>query len=113
VRLTGLIVALLLMAIAVETRHAVAGRLRSRSDVPEALPHLRNALAVSWPYLAILLIAFGWLAWAAIHLTALTGFLNRFSALAHWLRRLVSNGRSELAYSARFRQAGPGRAKTS
>ena len=28
--------------------------------------------------------------------------LNRFSALSHWLRRLVSSGRSELAYSARF-----------
>src|SRR6185369_14013597 len=26
----------------------------------------------------------GWLAWAFIHLTFLTGFLNRFSALVHW-----------------------------
>jgi NADH dehydrogenase len=54
----------------------------------------------------------GWLAWAFVHLTFLTGFLNRSAALVHWLRRLVSAGRSELAYSARFRQARP-RAKTS
>ena len=53
----------------------------------------------------------GWLAWGFIHLTALTGFLNRFSALFHWLRRIVSKGRSELAYTARFNQARP-RTKT-
>jgi NADH dehydrogenase len=44
----------------------------------------------------------GWLAWGFVHLTFLTGFLNRFSALTHWVRRLLSSGRSELAYSARF-----------
>jgi NADH dehydrogenase len=55
----------------------------------------------------------GWLAWAFVHLTFLTGFLNRFSALTHWVRRLVSSGRSELAYSARFTHAPPRRARTS
>jgi NADH dehydrogenase len=44
----------------------------------------------------------GWLTWGFVHITFLTGFLNRFSAMAHWFRRLFSSGRSELAYSARF-----------
>jgi NADH dehydrogenase len=54
----------------------------------------------------------GWMAWGFVHLTFLTGFLNRFSALFHWLRRIVSKGRSELAYTARFNQPRP-RTKTS
>jgi len=45
----------------------------------------------------------GWLTWAFIHLTFLTGFANRVGALFHWLRTLVG-GRGELAYSARFRR---------
>ena len=28
----------------------------------------------------------GWLAWGFIHITFLTGFANRFSALLHWMR---------------------------
>jgi len=43
-----------------------------------------------------------WLAWAFIHLTFLTGFANRFSALLHWARTVLGRGRSQLAYSARF-----------
>jgi len=46
----------------------------------------------------------GWLAWACVHITFLTGFANRFSALLHWLRSLLGRGRGELAYSARFTQ---------
>ena len=44
----------------------------------------------------------GWLTWAFIHITFLTGFANRFSALLHWMRTLLGRGRSQLAYSARF-----------
>jgi NADH dehydrogenase len=46
----------------------------------------------------------GWLAWGFIHMTALTGFANRFSALFHWLRTALGRGRSQLAYSARFKR---------
>ena len=95
-------------------------RVAGRHDMPPFKYHDLGSAAAVGRYRAVVSMhgfraggVVGWLAWAAIHLTALTGFLNRFSALAHWLRRLVSNGRSELAYSARFRQAGPGRAKTS
>jgi NADH:ubiquinone reductase (H+-translocating) len=48
----------------------------------------------------------GWLTWACIHITFLTGFANRLSALLHWLRTLIG-GRGELAYSARFRRSSP------
>jgi len=44
----------------------------------------------------------GWLTWAFIHITFLTGFANRFSALLHWTRTFLGRGRSQLAYSARF-----------
>jgi len=44
----------------------------------------------------------GWLTWAFIHITFLTGFANRFSTLLHWLRTFLGRGRGELAYSARF-----------
>jgi NADH dehydrogenase len=44
----------------------------------------------------------GWLAWGLIHITFLTGFVNRLTALFHWMRTVIGRGRSELAYSARF-----------
>jgi NADH dehydrogenase len=44
----------------------------------------------------------GWLAWGLVHLTFLTGFANRFSAVSHWLRSALGSGRSQLSYSARF-----------
>ena len=44
----------------------------------------------------------GWLLWGTVHMTFLTGFANRFSALFHWMRTLLSRRRSELAYSSRF-----------
>jgi NADH dehydrogenase len=94
-------------------------RVAGRHDMPPFKYHDLGSAAAVGRYRAVVSIhgfraggVVGWLAWAAIHLTALTGFLNRFSALFHWLRRLVSNGRSELAYSARFTQAGSNRAKS-
>lgn len=37
----------------------------------------------------------GWLLWLVVHLTFLTGFKNRFAALAHWTISFVGRGRSE------------------
>ncbi len=39
----------------------------------------------------------GWLAWLVVHLTFLTGFKNRVSALLHWTVSFVGRGRAERA----------------
>jgi NADH dehydrogenase len=85
-------------------------RVAGRHDMPPFKYHDLGSAAAIGRFRAVVSIhgfraggVVGWLAWGFIHLTALTGFLNRFSALAHWLRRLVSSGRSELAYSSRFK----------
>jgi NADH dehydrogenase len=94
-------------------------RVAGRHDMPPFKYHDLGSAAAVGRYRAIVSVhgfraggIVGWLAWAFIHLTALTGFLNRFSALFHWLRRLVSSGRGELAYSSRFTHAPPSGSKT-
>ncbi len=37
----------------------------------------------------------GWLAWLVVHLTFLTGFKNRISALGHWTVSFIGRGRAE------------------
>ena len=37
----------------------------------------------------------GWALWLTVHLTFLTGFKNRVSALAHWTISFIGRGRSE------------------
>jgi NADH dehydrogenase len=95
-------------------------RVAGRHDMPPFKYHdLGSAAAVGRFRAVVSMHGFraggvvGWLAWGVVHLTFLTGFHNRFSTLARWLRRLVSNDRTELAYSARFAPARPGRARTS
>jgi NADH dehydrogenase len=39
----------------------------------------------------------GWLAWLVVHLTFLTGFKNRFTALVHWTISFLGRGRAERA----------------
>jgi NADH dehydrogenase len=46
----------------------------------------------------------GWLMWGMVHITFLTGFANRFTALFHWMRTLLGGRRSELAYSSTFKR---------
>ncbi len=43
----------------------------------------------------------GWLAWLVVHLTFLTGFKNRFSALVHWIVSFLGRSRAERAFTAR------------
>lgn len=62
VRLTALVVAVLLIAVVVEIRPAVARAIRARRDGPPGA--WRNWLAGAWHYIAILAIVFGWLAWS-------------------------------------------------
>ena len=42
----------------------------------------------------------GWLTWLVVHITFLTGFANRFSAMLHWARSFLGRSRGQLAYSA-------------
>ena len=42
----------------------------------------------------------GWVAWLVVHLTFLTGFKNRVSALAHWAVSFIGNTRSERTFTA-------------
>jgi NADH dehydrogenase len=49
----------------------------------------------------------GWLTWALVHLTFLTGFANRFSTMLHWARTFLGRSRSQIAFSARFAKTRP------
>jgi NADH:ubiquinone reductase (H+-translocating) len=57
----------------------------------------------------------GWLLWLVVHITFLTGFKNRFGALARWTVSFVGRGRYEraltgrwVARTARIKRPGPG-----
>ena len=50
----------------------------------------------------------GWLLWLVVHITFLTGFKNRFGALARWGVSFVGRGRYERALTGRW-VAGAGR----
>jgi NADH:quinone reductase (non-electrogenic) len=54
----------------------------------------------------------GWLLWLVVHITFLTGFKNRFGALARWTVSFIGRGRYERALTGRWvararRTAGP------
>ena len=50
----------------------------------------------------------GWLLWLVVHVTFLTGFKNRFGALARWTVSFVGRGRYERALTRAL--GGPDRA---
>ena len=43
----------------------------------------------------------GWLMWLFVHITFLTGFKNRFSALFHWAGTFLAGGRAERTITIR------------
>jgi NADH dehydrogenase len=51
----------------------------------------------------------GWLLWLVVHITFLTGFKNRFGALARWAVSFVGRGRYERALTGRWVARGGGR----
>ncbi len=57
----------------------------------------------------------GWLLWLVVHITFLTGFKNRFGALARWAVSFIGRGRYERALTGRWvaRAAGADRASGS
>jgi NADH dehydrogenase len=50
----------------------------------------------------------GWLLWLVVHVTFLTGFKNRFAALARWTISFVGRGRYERALTGRWVVGQPG-----
>ncbi len=44
----------------------------------------------------------GWLLWLVVHITFLTGFKNRFGALARWAVSFVGRGRYERALTGQW-----------
>ena len=86
-------------------------RLAGRHDMPPFKYRDLGSVATIGRFRAVLSVhglrlhgLAGWLAWGLIHITFLTGFVNRFAALFHWMRTLLARGRSQLAYSSRFRR---------
>jgi NADH dehydrogenase len=86
-------------------------RVAGRHDMPPFKYHDLGSAAAVGRFRAVVSMhgfrtggVIGWLGWGFIHMTALTGFANRFSALLHWLRSALGRGRSQLAYSARFKR---------
>jgi NADH dehydrogenase len=43
----------------------------------------------------------GWLMWLFVHITFLTGFKNRFSAMLHWVETFLAGGRAERTITLR------------
>ena len=64
VRLVGLIIAELLMVLVMRNRHAVASYLRG-GPAPTGPARWTSWLAGAWHYLALIVIAAGWILWAA------------------------------------------------
>src|SRR5262249_35385222 len=62
-RLLALIVAILAVLIVVDIRNVVSARIRA-DDADAAFARWRNWFAGTWHYLAILGIAFAWVAWS-------------------------------------------------
>ena len=48
----------------------------------------------------------GWLVWLVVHITFMTGFKNRFTALIHWFLSFVGTGRLERAIVVDLDQLG-------
>ena len=50
----------------------------------------------------------GWSLWLVVHLTFLTGFKNRFGALARWAVSFIGRGRYERTITGRWVARGSG-----
>jgi NADH dehydrogenase len=85
-------------------RHAartIVGRLDGRPDTPLRYRDLGSMATIS-RFSGVAMIGrlrisgfLGWVLWLVVHLTFLTGFKNRVSALARWTISFVGRARSE------------------
>ena len=94
--------------------HTIVRRLRGQPSKPFRY-HDLGTLAIISRFRAVAKIGpvriggfIGWLLWLVVHITFLTGFKNRFGALARWAVSFVGRGRYERALTGRW-VAGAGR----
>jgi len=96
--------------VAMQSGHHAAGQILARLDgQPDRPLRYRDlgTLASIGRYSAVGQIGrlrfsglVGWLVWLVVHLTFLTGFKNRISALAHWSVSFLGRARAERTFSA-------------
>jgi NADH:ubiquinone reductase (H+-translocating) len=85
--------------------NTIVRRLRGKASVPFKYRDLGSAATVGRfrsvvNFRGLRLSGFpGWVIWAIVHLTFLTGFGNRISTLLKWTRSFVGRGRAEREFS--------------
>jgi NADH dehydrogenase len=85
--------------------NTIARRLRGESAVPFKYRDLGSAATVGRfrsvvDFHGVKLSGFpGWVVWALVHLTFLTGFGNRITTLLKWTRSFIGRGRAEREFS--------------
>ena len=89
--------------------HTVTRRLRGQEEMRPFRYHDLGTLAVISRFRAVAKVGplriggfGGWLLWLVVHVTFLTGFKNRFGALARWTVSFVGRGRYERALTGRW-----------
>jgi NADH dehydrogenase len=92
----------------VHAARTIQRRLKGKSSRPFRYRDLGTLAAVS-RFKAVAKIGFvevggfiGWLLWLTVHLAFLTGFKNRFGALARWAISFVGRGRYERALTCQW-----------
>jgi NADH dehydrogenase len=89
--------------------HTIARRLRGDATTKPLRYRDLGTLAVISRFRAVAHIGpvqvggfIGWTLWLVVHVTFLTGFKNRFAALARWTISFVGRGRYERALTGRW-----------
>jgi NADH dehydrogenase len=93
--------------------HTIGRRLRGQPTMRPFHYHDLGTLAVISRFRAVAKVGplrvggfAGWLLWLVVHVTFLTGFKNRFGALARWVVSFVGHGRYERALVGRWAGGG-------
>jgi len=89
--------------------HTIVRRVRGKTDTKPLHYRDLGTLAVISRFRAVAHIGplqiggfTGWVLWLVVHVTFLTGFKNRFAALARWTISFVGRGRYERALTGRW-----------
>jgi len=89
--------------------HTITRRVRGKTDSKPFHYRDLGTLAVISRFRAVAKIGpvsiggfIGWVLWLVVHVTFLTGFKNRFAALARWTISFVGRGRYERALTGRW-----------
>lgn len=97
------------MQSAAHAGHTIGRRLKGNTVMRPFHYHDLGTLAVISRFRAVAKIGpvkvgglIGWLLWLVVHVTFLTGFKNRFGALARWAVSFVGHGRYERALTGRW-----------